>query len=253
MTAYNKDFYNSYRAASHLSALIYLDEVFKIVKPNSMLDIGCGVGTWLRAAKELGVKEICGIDGDYVKRDHLEIDPAQFKAYDVTKPIDLNRKFDIAISMEVGEHLPTTQSDTLVDSLTLHADIIVFSAAIPFQGGTDHINEQWPDFWATKFEARGYTVFDFARPRLWNEERIDYYYIQNGFLYVRNELAPEIQALAGHGISSRHWSMRAVHPSKWLGANDPKNATLRQAGPAFMHAFPKAIKRRFDRLFGKGF
>lgn len=253
MTTYNKDFYDSYRVASHLSASLYLGEIFKAVQPRSLLDVGCGVGTWLRAAKELGIADVYGVDGDYVKPDQLEIEHHLFKPHDLTKSLDLGRKFDIAISMEVGEHLPEAFSDKLVDSLTKHADIILFSAAIPHQGGTDHINEQWPDFWASKFESRGYVAIDFTRPRLWNEDRIDYYYIQNGFLYVKPDILNKIPGLSQCQIPSTNWSMRAVHPVKWAGANNPKFATLRFAGPAFFNALPKAIGRRLGRLFGKGF
>jgi SAM-dependent methyltransferase len=253
METYNQDFYNSYRAASHLSGSLYLGKIFEAFKPNSILDIGCGVGTWLRAAKELGVGEIQGVDGDYVKRDELEIDSSSFRAHDLTTPLDLGRKFDLAISMEVGEHLPTEKSDVLVGTLTRHADVVLMSAAIPHQGGTDHINEQWPDFWATKFASCGYVPVDWARPRLWSEDRIDYYYIQNGLLYVKQELLERFPVLEAASIPPDHWSLRTIHPKKWEEANDPSRATFRFAGPAFLHSFPGALKRRIGRALGKGF
>ena len=253
METYNPDFYNSYRAASHLSGLLYLGKVFEGYRPSSILDIGCGVGTWLSAAKELGVSDILGVDGDYVNRQELEIEPSLFRAHDLTTPLDLGREFDLAISMEVGEHLPTEKSDTLVETLTRHAKVIVMSAAVPHQGGTDHINEQWPDFWAAKFAKRGYRVIDWARPQLWNESRIDYYYVQNGLLYVHESLMDSLPQLASAAIPPDHWSLRTIHPTKWAEANDPRRATFRFAGPAFLHAFPSALRRRAAKLVGRGF
>lgn len=253
MTTYNADFYDSYRAASHRSATLYLQPLISELKPRSILDVGCGVGTWLRAANELGVERIQGVDGDYVKPEQLEIDADRFHPHNLTQPLDLKEKFDLAISMEVGEHLPTDRSDTLVDSLVKHADIVLMSAAIPHQGGTDHINEQWPDFWAAKFAARGYLLVDWLRPQLWKEEDIDYYYIQNGFLYVEQEKIEEYPEFGKCSLPSDHWSLQTVHPRKWNEANDPRRATFRHASAAFYHSFPAAVKRRALRILNRGF
>jgi SAM-dependent methyltransferase len=253
MPTYNTDFYDSYRIASHRSATLYLKNLIELIKPKSILDVGCGVGTWLRAANELGVEQIQGVDGDYVKSEQLEIDPARFRAHDLTKPLNLGEKFDLAISMEVGEHLPTERSKELVDTLVRHADIVLLSAAIPHQGGTDHINEQWPDFWAAKFAERGYVLVDWLRPQLWNENEIDYYYIQNGFLYIKADILKDYPELESKQLPADHWSLRTVHPTKWMEANNPRRATFRFASAAFFHSFPAAFKRRIMRLFDRGF
>ena len=253
MPTYNADFYDSYRIASHHSATLYLTKLVELIKPKSILDVGCGVGTWLRAANELGVERIQGVDGDYVKSDQLEIDPARFRAHDITQPLELGEKFDIAISMEVGEHLPTDRCGELVNTLVSHADIVLLSAAIPHQGGTDHINEQWPDFWAAKFAERGYILVDWLRPQLWNVKGIDYYYIQNGFLYIKADVLGNYPELEAKRLPVDHWSSRTVHPTKWMEANDPRRSTFRFASAAFIHSFPAALKRRFMRLFDRGF
>jgi SAM-dependent methyltransferase len=154
----------------------------QFVQPKSVLDIGCGTGTWLKVFEENGVSDYLGIDGSVVPDDQLHITPAKFQTKDLSKPIDLGRRFDLVVCLEVAEHLPAQFADTLVNTLTKHADAILFSAAIPGQGGQDHVNEQWPEYWQKKFETRGYYFHDVIRPRIWNNPAVESWYKQNIFL-----------------------------------------------------------------------
>jgi 2-polyprenyl-3-methyl-5-hydroxy-6-metoxy-1,4-benzoquinol methylase len=63
------------------------------------------------------------------------------------QPLDLEKEFDLVVSLEVAEHLPASAADQFVNTLVKHGKKILFSAAIPGQGGQDHLNEQWPDYW----------------------------------------------------------------------------------------------------------
>jgi len=99
--------------------------------------------------------------------------------------LTLNRKYDLAISLEVAEHLPEQFADLFVKTLILHSDIILFSAAIPGQGGQNHLNEQWPDYWIEKFSKHGYFFHDLIRPLIWNNKKVDYWYKQNTFLVTK--------------------------------------------------------------------
>ena len=63
---------------------------------------------------------------------------------DLAQPLQIDRRFDLALSLEVAEHLPPECGSEFVQTLTDLSSVILFSAAIPFQGGTDHLNEQWP-------------------------------------------------------------------------------------------------------------
>jgi SAM-dependent methyltransferase len=218
-----------------------------------VLDIGCGVGTWLRAAKDLGAEKVVGVDGDYVDRAALEIDPGEFVAHDLTQPLTGKGRFDLAISMEVGEHLPGASAAVLVATLVAHADVVLFSAAIPHQGGTDHINEQWPDYWANLFAGHGYRLVDWTRQRLWNNEAIAYYYRQNGFLYVRDERLADFPEFAAAELPPDHWSLRTVHPTKWEEANDPRRTRLRFVLQALPRATATTLKNRVARVLGRGF
>lgn len=166
-----------------------LPMLFQVYKPGSVLDVGCGLGTWLKVSKDLGVPHVLGIDGDYVNRDLLRkyINEDEFKVCDLTKPFQLNTKYDLALCLEVAEHLPKSSADTLIESLTLHSDHILFSAAIPAQGGQNHLNEQWQSYWMEKFKALGYTPYDLIRPLIWENTKVDLWYRQNIVFYSKSE------------------------------------------------------------------
>jgi SAM-dependent methyltransferase len=163
----------------------YLVEQFK---PRSVVDIGCGLGTFLRVFKELGIKDVVGVDGDWVDRGKLFIDADEFRKADLEAPIHLDRVFDLVLCLEVAEHLSEGSADTIVDSLTRLGKTIIFSAATLRQGGQNHINEQPFSYWKAKFEARGYTIVDLFRPVFWNEEKVQWWYKQNMFLVVHHSI-----------------------------------------------------------------
>lgn len=162
-----------------------LPVLFSIFKPKSIIDVGCGLGNWIEVAKKMGAEDITGVDGSYVDRSLLKIDEKEFVECDLTKPFDLGRKFDLAICLEVAEHLPETSADTLVQSIVAHTDVVMFSAAIPGQGGQNHINEQWPTYWQELFQKYDYNMIDYFRPKIWNNTKIEFWYRQNMFLVVK--------------------------------------------------------------------
>ena len=142
------------------------------IPPDSVIDVGRGVGTWLDVARELGVKECLGVDGAYVEREALLIPDEAFLPLDLAGPglpdaVAAVRpgRFDLVMCLEVAEHLPGARAASLVEELCRLGDVILFSAAIPFQGGTGHVNEQWPEFWALHFRSHGYACFDLCERR----------------------------------------------------------------------------------------
>lgn len=184
--------------------------LFKDINPKSILDIGCGIGTWLSVAKDLGIKEVVGVDGDYVDPTLLVnyLDREEFVSHNLTLPLDLQKKFELVFCLEVAEHLPESSADVLIDSLVSHSDVILFSAAIPGQGGQNHLNEQWPDYWVKKFADQGYVFLDIIRPLIWNNPKVDYWYRQNIFVIVKktHELAKK--------YPNSHLSL--IHPELYL-------------------------------------
>ena len=189
--------------AADIVVPIILDQI----KVDSLIDVGCGTGTWLTVFEKNGVNDYLGIDGDYVDRTKLYIDPDRFQAYDLREEFDLKRKFDLAICLEVGEHLPDESSKKLVKSLVHHAPVIIFSAAIPGQGGQDHINEQWPEYWQKLFLEHDYHYYDIIRPKIWHNRDVDIWYRQNMFVVAKKgqiKAEPEKELI------------NLVHPEQWL-------------------------------------
>lgn len=210
------------------SAMEVLPYVFDIVKPRSVVDIGCGGGAWLSACNALGVGDILGVDGDYVEPEKLKIPRQKFMARDLRQPIILDRTFDLAISLEVAEHIPQHHAETFVNSLAGLAPVVLFSGAIPFQGGVGHVNEQWPTYWSDRFRLRGYEVIDCIRRRVWNNDRVNTWYKQNIVLFVENKYLESHDILLREARICNQLPLNIVHPNRYLAEADPRNIDFRK-------------------------
>jgi hypothetical protein len=131
-----------------------------------------------------GVPNVVAVDGDYVARDRLAIPADRFRPHDLSQPLDLGRRFDLVQSLEVAEHLSAAASDGFVDTLVRHGDVILFSAAVPHQGGEHHVNEQPPQYWRERFAARGYFAFDWLRPQIADWREVKAWYRYNTLIYA---------------------------------------------------------------------
>src|ERR1700741_2467713 len=156
MNYYDETFYQWVNATARNSARVVLPIVAEQTRPTSVVDVGCGQGAWLEQWAELGVRDVYGIDGGHVDTTRLLIPPGNFKVADLAHPFAIERRFDIAQSLEVAEHLPAEAGPSFVKSLCKLADIVLFSAARPGQGGERHINERAPSYWAGQFALNGY-------------------------------------------------------------------------------------------------
>ena len=171
----------SQRAAHRISHILHT-----LLPISSVLDVGCGYGTWLRAWRAVGVEDVFGIDGPWVDIQRLEIPADRFRSHDLGQRLELGRCFDLVESLEVGEHLPGSSAATFVDSLTVHGDAVLFSAAPPGQGGEHHVNEQPYDYWRSLFRERGFVGLDCIRPLLAGDTTVSHWYRYNVLLYVRS-------------------------------------------------------------------
>jgi SAM-dependent methyltransferase len=181
---YSTDFYDYIDAGSRASARAVSGLILGEMKVKSLLDVGSGHGAWAAEWMKAGVKDVVAVDGDYVARDQLAIPPEHFRAHDLATPLDLKRKFDLVQSLEVAEHLPGARAAGFVDNLVRHGTVILFSAAVPHQGGEHHVNEQPPEYWRKLFAAQGYEVFDWLRPRLADRREVKAWYRFNSFIYA---------------------------------------------------------------------
>ena len=210
---YDFEYYAALRQGARRSADQVLPLVFDRLRPQTVVDFGCGSGGWLAAARGLGA-DIFGVDGPWVPREALEIDESQFLAADLSKPIDLEQEFDLALCVEVAEHLPVADARTLVESVTRHAPAVLFSAAIPGQGGTEHVNEAWPAFWFDYFAAADFVCFDVIRSKIWADPSVAPWYRQNLLLFIRRDAARAEQDRTSSDGGYRP-PMSLVHPDMW--------------------------------------
>ena len=193
---YSESFYGRMLAESQNSARQVVPVLLDFVSPRTVIDVGCGIGTWLTVFRELGVEQITGVDGTWVDESQLLIPREAFHAVDFEAVIDITGTYDVAISMEVAEHLPPAAGDRLVDLLTRLAPVVMFSAAVPEQGGVHHVNEQWPSYWVERFAQRRYVAVDCLRARLWDNPNVAPYYAQNVLIFVERARLVDYPRLA---------------------------------------------------------
>jgi SAM-dependent methyltransferase len=206
------------------SAQVLLARVQEYVGVKSMLDVGCGLGTWLHEGQAMGF-EVAGVEGPWSEPDKLEIDPSLVTITDLEAPIDLGRTFDLAVCLEVGEHLSDKAAPHLVNTLTSHAPHIMFSAAVPYQGGHHHINEQTHQYWIDLFAAKGFRALDIFRAKIWHDQSIHWWLSQNLLLFAREDKVQENPRLLAESKIDR--PMDLVHPTVFLNRMNSASQRVR--------------------------
>lgn len=224
--------------ANLASARVVVPLVIDLVHPTSVVDVGCGRGLWLQAFSERGVSDIRGIDGAWVEKETLVIPPERFLVKDLERPFDAGKSADLAVCLEMAEHVPAASAPGLVESLTKIAPVILFSAAIPLQGGVHHVNEQWPGYWAELFKKHDYVPVDCIRRKIWDDTRVNFFYAQNVFLYVRKDSLSRYSKLAQEAERGEGKALALVHPEMYARATERYRMLL-----PFLKLFPKGIKR----------
>ena len=247
--SYTDSFFAGQLSGTKSSAAVVSQLVVGLLAPKSVVDVGCGAGVWLAAFRGHGVADIQGIDGHYVNPAMLQFPRDRFLPHDLTRPLDLGRRFDLAVSLEVAEHLPPDCAAQFVALLVSLAPVVLFSAAIPGQGGVHHVNEQWQSYWAGLFEGNGYAAVDCLRPQIWENLDVHAYYAQNTVLYVAPEALESLPHLKEFRHSPGASLFDVVHPRIFQGllhATAPENIRVGAAARQVVRSTVSAVRRRIS-------
>lgn len=244
----DREFYAARDAATRPSAEAVVSVLLETFRPKSAVDLGCGVGTWLSVLRARGLTEIYGLEADEVPIELLRIPPECFERADLRRPVELSRTFDLALSLEVAEHLPAGAAAPFVASLVKLAPVVLFSAAIPGQGGIHHVNEQWPQYWCGLFAAHGYVMIDALRRRIWRNEDVRVWYRQNILMFARREMLESHAGLRRAFEGTDIEGVDVVHPKLFMERVESyerriealQNPTVREV----LRMFPAAARRR---------
>ena len=209
---YDSKYFQIKDAAERRSAEVIVPLVLALLEPHSVCDVGCSHGAWLAVFKIHGVGKVLGIDGEYVEREKLKIDPEEFLAADLEDGVPAADGFDLAVSLEVAEHLREQAAAGFVEGLVALAPAVLFSAAVPGQGGRGHANEQWPEYWRALFEQHGYVPIDCIRPSVWNLPDVNVWYRQNAILFAHRSLVESRPRLREAYERSVDRPLSLVHP-----------------------------------------
>jgi SAM-dependent methyltransferase len=223
---YGEDFFVNLDAGVRSSAAVVAPILVEALRPCSVVDVGCGTGTWLAAFQAAGVSDVFGVDGDYVARSSLDIPIETFQPADLNQPLRLDRSFDLAVSLEVAEHLAPSRAEGFVADLVRLAPVVCFSAAIPFQGGVHHVNERWQEEWASIFASHGYRPVDLVRRKVWDNPKVEPWYAQNILVYAGRDVQ----------LEGDHLPIRMVHPALYT-------FRVSRALHALRHPAPLGLRR----------
>lgn len=202
---------------SRNSAQEIIPLVLELLQPQSVIDIGCGVGSWLAVFKEFGVQDILGVDFDFVDRKLLKIPEEQFYGFDLRKPLKLNRQFDLVTCLEVAGYIPEESAQMLINCLTALGPVVLFSSAIPSQDDpVVQVNQQWPEYWANYFQQNGYVVIDCFRRKIWNNPNIAWWFAQNLLLFVRQDYLETNELLKREWKNTYTSQLSLVHPRLYM-------------------------------------
>jgi len=239
---YEPTFYEAIEREALASAEIIVPLVRRLFVSDSVLDVGCGHGTWLSVFKRAGSRRVRGLDGRWVDQTRLAISEEEFQATDLNGEWSVPDGFDVAVCLEVAEHLPSGASGHLVENLVRAAPVILFSAALPGQGGTNHVNEQWPEYWDGLFGKHGFERLDPFRRQVWQDPRVAWYYQQNLYAYVSRRMLEGASQLREERERMRQCPVTLVH--------DKMLRPVRQLRPA-VRLLPAlllaALRRRWTR------
>jgi len=212
---YDPHYHDDKAAASRHAADVILPIVFSVVAVESVVDVGCGYGNWLAAARALGVTDLTGIEGPWAAawrdRDVLATEFDLVLA-DLEAPLRVERTYDLVICIEVVEHLTARRAPGFVADLCAAGETVLLGAAIPGQRGPNHVHERWLSQWAADFAQHGYEPIDCIRPRIWGDPSLWTHHRQNPVLFVAEHRGSDARARAHALPEPGPDALDVVHP-----------------------------------------
>jgi SAM-dependent methyltransferase len=206
MKNYDLRFYFEMEVMSITSAEELIPMITSRYQPMSVADVGCGTGAFAQEFINNGVNDVRGYEGIWMKGAKTILPKDRYVFCDLTEKIITDRIYDICLCLEVAEHLDVKYAKVLVESLTAMSNRVVFSAAIPKQGGNHHVNEQWPEYWSRLFAEKGFILDWDPRISIWDNSRIAPCYRQNLLVFHKSEIREVSPPLP------------MVHPAIWTDA-----------------------------------
>jgi SAM-dependent methyltransferase len=171
------------------SAVKISNSIVNELAPKRVIDVGCGTGALLGALRDKGC-DVFGLEYSKAGLDYCVTRGLPVKSFDIkTDTFTPEEPFNLAVSMEVAEHLPESSADQYISLLVNLAEVIVFTAATPGQGGLDHINEQPHSYWISKFAEKGFN-YHREQSKLWRQDwkhssTVSSWYYQNLMIFER--------------------------------------------------------------------
>ncbi len=203
-------------------------EVIEVIWPwiadiGSFADLGGGMGSWSKALELKGISNFNLIDHPLTPVENILIEnKSNFTPVDLELDLPVYEHYDLVICTEVFEHFSEKRALELLEWINASTDFILFSAAIPRQGGLGHVNLQRHAYWHEKFSNLGFSFFDGFKPEIISNQGIKYWFRQNLFLYHRGKFTERFQNLSN--ITNPEFEL--VHKSilnkpigrkEWLG------------------------------------
>ncbi|MFA5109565.1 MAG: methyltransferase domain-containing protein [Patescibacteria group bacterium] len=189
---YDNNFFRKTIKLEAPAAARFVEIILKYYAPKSVVDIGCGVGLYLKEFAERGIEDLLGLDGSpaaaeefLFNRDHLVI-------FDLAGRYRFEKKYDLGLCLEVAEHLREEDADTLVGTVTDAADDIIFTAAVCGQGprSIGHINEQPSDYWIKKFKSKNFSYLKSRTEKMKKEMKakgVVWWLVNNLMIFSQNK------------------------------------------------------------------
>ena len=191
--------------------------VRSFVSLEDVADFGCGIGAWLAAAKALGAESIASFEGAWIASSEVVIPREVIEIVDLaTTVLDHRKRFSLALTIEVAEHLPPDAADGFVATLTNASNFILFSAALPGQGDLGHLNEQPLAYCVQKFWRQGYVPLEPIRPYIGRDTAIFPWIRQNIVAFASYEAVLRVPEAMRHARPPSAFSLHH-HPGRNLG------------------------------------